>query len=303
MDLTEFKEVKSAKKRKRKNRSSGSPQNNPPKKVNMMEVNPTTITKAGQIPSTPSPANPTTPVILEPNPRVTLSPELLELQRRINQTMIVNIANGIKTVLKPIQESIDNIQKPSDLILQQETRIKKLTSENEMLLNAVNQVRSELREFKECLSNLENKSLECNIIFHEVEKPLNETMEGMKERLYWIIADTIDTPNPMERLAAAKEYSIRNCCRLGKPNPVRPRPISVEFDRWCDADAVHGNRFYLARGIFIDGEFNLETEKCRRTLCPILHAAKQKSEYQYKSRLEGSKLVIDGKRYGVNELN
>ena len=38
-DLTGFKEVKSAKKRKRKNQSSGSPQNQPSKKVNMTEVN------------------------------------------------------------------------------------------------------------------------------------------------------------------------------------------------------------------------------------------------------------------------
>ena len=158
-------------------------------------------------------------------------------------------------------------------------------------------------EFKEQLSNLENKSLECNLIFCGVEEPLNKTIEGMKECLHWIIADTIDTPNPMERLAAAKEYSIHNCRRLGKPNPVRPRPISVEFDRWCDADAVHDNRFYLARGVFIDYEFNLETEKCRKTLRPILCAAKQKSENCYKSRLESSKLVINRKRYGVNELN
>ena len=181
----------------------------------MMEENPTTTTKDGQTPLTPSPINPTTTAILEPNPGVTLSPELQELERRINQTMIVNIANGIKKALKPIQESIDNIQRSSDLILQQETKIKKLTSENKTLLNEVNQVKSELREFKERLSNLENKSLECNLIFCGVKEPLNETIDGMKEHLYWIIADTIDIPNPVERLSATKEYSIHNCRRLG----------------------------------------------------------------------------------------
>ena len=217
--------------------------------------------------------------------------------------MIVNIANGIKTALKPIQESIDNIQKSSDLILQQESRIKKLTAENEQLLSEVKQVRCELKEFKERLSSLENKSLECNLIFRGVEEPLNETSEGLKERLYWIMADTIDNPNPAERLSAAKGCSICYCHQLGKPNPTRPRPISVEFDRRVDADIVYDSRFYLTQGVFIDQEFNLETEKCRRTLHPILHAAKQKSEYRYKSRLEGAKLVTDGKRYGVNDLD
>ena len=190
--------------------------------------------------------------------------------------MIVNNANGIKTALKPIQESIDNIQKSSDLILQQETRIKKLTAKNEQLLSEVKQVKCELKDFKERLSSLENKSLECNLIFRGVEEPLNKTYEGMKEQLYWIMADTIDIPNPAERLSAAKECSIRYCHRLGKPNPVRPRPISVEFDRRSDADVVYDNRFYLTKGVFIDREFNLETEKCRRTFRPILCAAKQK---------------------------
>ena len=117
------------------------------------------------------------------------------------------------------------------------------------------------------------------------------------------MADTIDNPNPAERLSAAKGCSIRYCRQLGKPNPTRPRPISVEFDRRVDADIVYDSRFYLTKGVFIDREFNLETEKCRRTLRPILCAAKQKSEYRYKSRLEGAKLVIDGKRYGVNDLD
>ena len=295
-ELIGFNEVKSVKKRKRKSQPSRSPQNQPTKKVNISEVS----NMDGQ---GPSPSHPIPPNTSETNSEVSLSPELLELERRINQTMIVNIANGIKTALKPIQESIDNIQKSSDLILQQESRIKQLTVENEQLLSEVRQVRCELKEFKERLSDLENKSLECNLIFRGVEEPLNETSESLKERLYWILADTIDNPNPAERLSAAKDCSIRYCCQLGKPNPTRLRPISVEFDRRVDADTVYDSRFYLTKGIFIDREFNLETEKCRRTLRRILRVAKQKSEYRYKSRLEGAKLVIDGKRYGVNDLD
>ena len=99
------------------------------------------------------------------------------------------------------------------------------------------------------------------------------------------------------------EYSIRYCRRLGKPNQMRPRPISVEFDKRTDTDAIFESRFYLSKGIFIDREFNWETEKCRRILHPILCAAKQKPEYCYKSRMEWAKLVIDGRRYGVNNLD
>ena len=92
--------------------------------------------------------------------------------------------------------------------------------ENGHLLSEVESVKSELKEFKEKLSNLENKTLECNLIFRGVEEPLNETPDSLKERLYWIMADTIGNPNAAERLAASKECSIRHCRRLGKTNPT-----------------------------------------------------------------------------------
>ena len=88
LDQTGFKEVKFAKNRKRKNCSSGSPQNNPPKKANMTEVNLTTIIKDRKTSPSPSPGKPITPAPPEPIPEVILSTELLELERCINQTMI-----------------------------------------------------------------------------------------------------------------------------------------------------------------------------------------------------------------------
>ena len=250
---------------------------------------------------TPTPPESETPLVSIPE--VTLSPELLELERRLNKNMIINIASWIKSALKPLQESIKNIEKSSDLIIRQETRIKELTEENTSLHEEVKKVKIELTEFKERLFNLENKSLECNLIFRGVDEDVNETIDGLKERIYWLLADTVNNPNASERLAAAKCLGICKCRRLGKINPVRPRPISVEFDTKSDANTVYNHRFYLTGGVFVDREFNLETEKCRRTLRPILHAAKQKPEFRYKSSMDGSKLVIDGKRYSVSELD
>ena len=293
----EFIEVESFKKRKRRNRSSGSPINKPSKKI-IME-NPAKVNN-GVLPISPT-SDPQAP--LNPIPEVTLSPELLELERRLNKTMTENIANEIKTALKPLQESIENVQKSSDLIIMQESRIKELTEENVNLHSEISKVKTELNEFKERLTSLENKSLECNLIFRGVEELANETIDSLREKNYWLLADTVDNPVASEWLAAAKSLGIYRCQRLGQANPVRPRPISVEFENRNSADAVYGQRFYFASGVFVDPEFNLETEKSRRTLRPILRAAKQKPEFRFKSRMEGSKLVIDGKHYGVNDLD
>ena len=145
--------------------------------------------------------------------------------------MIENIANGIKAVLKPLQESIERVQKSSDLIIRQENRIKELTEENVNLHSEVNKVQTELREFKDRLTNLENKSLECNLTFRGVDESENETADTLKEKIYWLMADTVDNPVASERLASAKSVGIHRCRRLGRTNQVRPRPISVEFEK------------------------------------------------------------------------
>ena len=127
-----------------------------------------------------------------------------------------------------LQESIENIQKSSDLIIMQESRIKELTEENVNLHSEIRKVKTELNEFKERLTSLENKSLECNLIFRGVEEPANETIDSLREKIYWLLADTVDNPVASEQLAAAKSLGIYQCQRLGWANPVQPRPISVE---------------------------------------------------------------------------
>ena len=145
--------------------------------------------------------------------------------------------------------------------------------------------------------------LESNLIFRGLNEEINETNEGLKEKIYWNIADTIDRYDQTERLAVACTFTIRRCRRLGKPNSSRSRPVSVEFVKHVDADAVYEYRYHLTGGLYVDREFNLEMENSRRILRPILRAAKMKPEYRYKSRMENDKLVIDGKKYGVNDLN
>ena len=123
---------------------------------------------------------------------IQLSLGLEELERRLNNNMLQNIASSIEAALKPIKDSIDKILTSSDLITKQEDKIKNLTAENVKLREDLNSVRSDLSRFKSRLNDLENKALECNLIFRGLNKELNETEDSLKGKIYWNIADTID---------------------------------------------------------------------------------------------------------------
>ena len=191
IEVTSNKQSDKLKKRKRKHRSSGSPKDKPNKKtlkkmpIKMAKPNDNNpmLTKEISTPLTPTPK--------EPKP-IQLSPELEELERRLNNNMLQNIASSIEAALKPIKDSINKILTSSDLITKQEDKIKNLTAENVKLKEDLNSVRSDLSGFKSRLNDLENKALECNLIFRGLNEELNETEDSLKKKVYWNIADTID---------------------------------------------------------------------------------------------------------------
>ena len=87
--------------------------------------------------STQEISTPLTPTSKEPKP-IQLSQELEELERRLNNNMLQNIASSIEAALKPIKDSIDKILTSSDLITKQEDKIKNLTAENVKLKEDLN---------------------------------------------------------------------------------------------------------------------------------------------------------------------
>ena len=153
------------------------------------------------------------------------------------------------------------------------------------------------------LNQLENKSLECNLIFRGVEESLNETEDSIKDKIHRIISETFNYHDEQSRLSAARCCIIRKCKRLGRPNPHRLCPINVELESRKDVDAILEYKDYLTKGVFVDKEYCVDTERKRHILRPILRAAKMKPDLKFKSRMEFDKLVIDGKRYGTDDLD
>ena len=107
------------KKRKQSKKSSEQSDNNPVKRS--LKKNPEKM-------SQPTPTTVNAREEMMPldkgNNEVELSPELKELEKRLNTSMLININKCIAEALKPIKDSIDKIVNSSSLIDRQETEIK-----------------------------------------------------------------------------------------------------------------------------------------------------------------------------------
>ena len=184
-----------------------------------------------------------------------------------------------------------------------ERQILKLQRDNAILTEEVTYLRSEVNEFQAKINKLEDKSLENNLIFHGLEEQSPDDIDSRNEKIYAAISNTINRDTPEERLQVAREVEIIHTRRLGKAEPNRTRPLSVEFSSKYDAIQIFKNRFSIENNIYVDREFCYETEKDRRLLRPILKATKSLKEYNRKYRLDGNQLVLDGKRYTKETLN
>ena len=58
----------------------------------------------------------------------------------------------------------------------------------------------------------------------------------------------------------------------------------------------------LKEGVYVDHEYSTEEETEWKLLHPILRAARKKTHYQGKCKLEGTNLIIKGKNYNRNNL-
>ena len=241
----------------------------------------------------------------------TLSMEMQQMEKRITESITNHncdsmksfIQETMKEMLKPIQKSIDNLLVMKTNLELQEGKITCLKQENIKLSNELHHLKSEVSQVQKKLIQLEDRSLECNLIFQGIPEAGPDDENARAEKIYHAISATISRDTPEERLQLAREVELIKTRRLGKPDPARTRALSVEFSNKFDAEQIYANRFSMEEGVYVDKEFSYATEKDRRLLRPILKAAKNLPEYKKKCRLDGNQLVLDGKHYTKDNLH
>ena len=210
-----------------------------------------------------------------------LRPELIELKRQLFA--------GFEQLIEPIKKNIQ--------ALKSERKSEAAT----LCVETVNRkfLRSEAkqRKIENRLSIIEDQLLEKKLIFqglHETEYEDNNDIIGKVIRA---ISSTMPGDDADEQKANAGCTSIDQVERVGRYNPLRPRPVKVKFTDKSDVDHLLKHKKNLPEGIYIDKEYSKATEKERRLLRPILKAARRMKKYQKKCRMEGAHVVLDGIHY------
>ena len=132
-----------------------------------------------------------------------------------------------------------------------------------------------------------------------------EPYEATKQRIYDTIASAMANANPScadNALREASSIEISYCTRIGKHRPGYDRPISVASMQHDDKERIMAIKNKLPHGIYINNEYSMHVKQIRDSLRPILRLAKSIPAYKEKSKLESNHLVINGIRYGMEDL-
>ena len=178
-----------------------------------------------------------------------------------------------------------------------------MKQENRALKLKCDRVLQDNDDLKKRIMKIENTLLDNNIIIQGIQEDPWELDSNRMEKVVRAISYTVDEDTRDAQLDVAWKIRIKSTRRVGIYSTKRSRPISVTFERFCDADYVLQNRKYLPDGVYVSKEYNEETENNRRTLRPILRAARNNETYSGKCKLEGDTLIIKGLLYTVEDLD
>ena len=228
-----------------------------------------------------------------------VSKEESAFEKRLTKSLSKLMKKELRSIKKDLG-SLKNSQDKQDRSIQDLINTKE---ENVRLKRECERVLEENNKLRSQLVKIENMLLDNNVILHGIREDPWELESNRLEKVTNAISRTIDDDDPDVQLATARKMRIKSAKRVGLYSAKCNRPISVCFERYCDAEYVLWNKKYLPQGIFADKEYTEETENNRRILHPILRAAHANENYKGKCKMDGDILVLKGLSYTVNNLH
>ena len=225
--------------------------------------------------------------------------DLKNMEERLSATINTSIQQALQTMQSSVSTAVQN----NPIIQSHTTELQGLREENKRLNRKVIQLSAEHTKIKKQLSKIENKNLDRSLIVRGLPEEYKETEQMIRDKIHAILCNIMQGDTEEVKLTNAKQIILLSCRRLGRYARNRTRPISLELQHKQDIEFILENRYDLDKGIFFDKEYPADIERKRRTLLPILKAAKRLPDYKKQSRLEDDKLILKGKPYTTNTLN
>ena len=235
----------------------------------------------------------------EPVPKlkkIIVSPKLLELREMLKEDMKEMLIKPLELRMMALEESHVKLEEKGELI----NEIKK---ENIQLRKDCEAIMVENSQLKHRIDMIENKLMSSNVILHGISDQQCEPSAITREKALSALSHVANGKTSKEKLDVVRKIGFRDIRRLGEYREHRNCPILLEFEKRVSAEFLLENRKQLPRGVFVDREYSEEVERERRLLRPILKKAKSLREYKMKSKLEGGKLIIQGKSYSSKTVH
>ena len=229
--------------------------------------------------------------------------EIAEMERRLKANMKEVIENSIQRAIDTMGSTIHQMISTNSTVQASSTEVTALKEENIKLKREIQFLSAEQGKLESRMDRMESRNLENCLIFRGIKEDYKETDEIGRDRIYRELMHLLTDENEEDRYNAARRLVIRRCKRLGRYNRDRPRPFSIEFVHHEDVSFIMENRGYLSEGVFVNREFSPEVERKRRTMLPILRAARHIDNYKKQIRLEKDKVVIKGKDYDMSNIH
>ena len=225
--------------------------------------------------------------------------EIAEMESNMKEIIETSVQRAIDTMGSTIHQMISS----NPVMQTTNSEICVLKEENTRLKKELQYLSAEQVKLENRMERIENRNLENCVIFRGLKEDYKETDEMGRDRIYCELSNLLTEEDEEERYRMARRLVIRRYKRLGRYNRDRPRPVSVEFVHHEDVSFIMENKSYLSDGIFVNREFSLEIERKRRTMLPILRAARHIDNYKKQIRLEKDKIVIKGKDYDMSNIH
>ena len=229
--------------------------------------------------------------------------EIAEMEARIKLNMKEVIESSIQRAIETMGNTIHQMIANNPQVTKNSTEMSELKQENDRLKKELQYLSAEQGKLESRMERIENRNLENCVIFRGIKDDFKETDEAGREKIYQELSNLLTEEDPEKRYEMARRLVIRRCKRLGRYNRDRPRPFSIEFVHHEDVSFIMENRGYLSEGVYVNREFSPEIERRRRTMLPILRAARFIDGYKKQIRLDKDKVVIKGKDYDMSNIH